>query len=342
MAKFILSRSKVLEQYGVAASISDKVSYSFKTNRDVGFVLRDQSDADFSVHSMHSVDLLACPDRLWYFAQGWEKKDIGDLLNKGVRRFVVDNLNDLDVLTDHINTADTKISLLLRMRLKENTIHTGKHFVYGMFSKDVNEQIQKLSKNQNIEELGIHFHRKTQNISEWSLKYELSKVLSDETLKCIQTMNIGGGIPSRYKNFRSDIIKNIISKISETKNWLNSLGIRLLIEPGRFIAAPSMELHAKVISLYDNNAIIDASIFNGAMDTFVSHIRLEMKDELPDGEGRAYTIKGMTPDSMDIFRYRVFFHELKKGEEVVFLNAGAYTYNTDFCGLPKIPVEIVD
>ncbi len=76
------------------------------------------------------------------------------------------------------------------------------------------------------------------------------------------------------------------------------------------------------------------------MDTFVAHIRLLVKKELQDGV--AYTIKGCTPDSMDIFRYKVFLEKQKVGDKLVFLNAGAYNFTTNFCNLPKLETIIVN
>ena len=77
------------------------------------------------------------------------------------------------------------------------------------------------------------------------------------------------------------------------------------------------------------------------MDTFVAHIRLKVKGELEE-KGEAFTIKGCTPDSMDIFRYRVYLNRPNIGDKLVFINAGAYTYTTDFCNLPKLKVIIQD
>ena len=76
------------------------------------------------------------------------------------------------------------------------------------------------------------------------------------------------------------------------------------------------------------------------MDTFIAHIRLLVKGEKE--KGKRYTIKGCTPDSMDIFRYRVYLDKPKVGEHIVFLNAGAYNFSCDFCNLPKLKTKIVD
>ena len=45
---------------------------------------------------------------------------------------------------------------------------------------------------------------------------------------------------------------------------------------------------------------------------------------------------------MDLFRYRVFLKDPKVGDKIVFLNAGAYNFATDFCGLKKLETVVVD
>jgi len=336
-ARFILSKSKVIEQYDKLEKISDKISYSYKTNKEVGKILQETTDCMFSVHSL-SVNEIKDKARIWYFAQAWNKKDIKELKQAGVKSFVVDNEKDLDFLLKFIEENEFKINLLLRMRLKEHTIHTGKHFVYGMYSRKINELLPLLRENKLISKLGIHFHRKTQNISEWSLKQELEDSITEWDK--IDLVNIGGGLPAEYKNFRPEVINSIFDKITELKTWLNSQDIKMIIEPGRFIAAPCIKLETTIINIYDNNIIVDCSIFNSALDTWIANIRLLVENEKEKGE--AYTIKGITPDSADILRYRVYLEKPRVGDKLVFLNAGAYNFSTDFCNLSRIPTLIVD
>jgi ornithine decarboxylase len=211
-----------------------------------------------------------------------------------------------------------------------------------MYSDTVNRLVPELRRNKGIDKLGIHFHRKTQNLSEWALRHELSQLLKEETLKSIDYLNIGGGIPVVYKNFRMDMTPRIFQEIGKLRKWLSGYGIRLMSEPGRYLAAPCIRLVASVKMVYDDNIIINCSVYNSAMDTFVASTKLEVEGELAEGAGKAYTIKGYTPDAMDIFRYRVYLPEPKVGERLVFLNAGAYNFSTDFCGLKKLRTEIVD
>ena len=199
--------------------------------------------------------------------------------------------------------------------------------------------LKELRNNKNIKQLGIHFHRKTQNVSEWNLKEELEDSIEDFTL--LDLVNIGGGIPAEYKNYRKEVSEHIFTKIRELREFLNAKNIKMIIEPGRFIAAPAIRLESEVVNVYDNNVIVDASVYNSAMDTFVANIRLLVEGE---GEkGYCYTIKGITPDSLDIFRYKVYFDkEVKVGDKIVFLNVGAYNFSSGYFNLDKVETEIVE
>ncbi len=336
-ARFVLSKKKLMNKYNEIKKLADIVSYSYKTNPVIGKVLEENTECMFSVHSIKNLTQKDMK-RVWFFAQAWTYKEIKLLFEKGVINFVVDNENDLNTLLGYMKQQNKKINLLLRMRLKEHTVHTGKHFVFGFYSRKINQLLPKLRKNQNIEKLGIHFHRKTQNVSEWSLKQELTD--SIKHWDKIDLVNIGGGLPAEYKNFRSEIMKNIFAKISELRKWLNDQNIKMIIEPGRYLAASPIKLETEITNIYENNIVINCSVYNSAMDTFVAHIRLLVEGELQ--EGTAYTIKGCTPDSMDIFRYRVFLEKPKVGDKLVFLNAGAYNFTTNFCNLPKLDTIIVD
>ena len=341
-AKFILSKKKLMDQYNIIKNLCDIVSYSAKTNYEVAQVLEDLTDCMFSMHTGESLSKVKDKNRIWFFAQAWNFLELKELFALGIRNFVVDNENDLNTLIDFIKDKDIKINLLLRMRLKENTIHTGKYFVFGMFSYQISKLIPELRKNKNIEKLGIHFHRKTQNVSEWNLKFELENVLTDETLNDIDLLNIGGGIPIKYKNFRADVLNSIYKEIKGLREFLDKYNIKLIIEPGRFISGPCIKLLASIKNIYNNNIIVNCSVYNSAIDIFATHYRLEIENELEDGEGEAYTIKGQTPCSMDIFRYKVYLNKPKISDKIVFLNAGAYNFSSDFCNLNKLKTKIVD
>jgi ornithine decarboxylase len=345
--KFLISRSKVLEQYNKVNALADFVSYSSKTNQTVTKILEKEVDCMFSVHSVNELKHNQDLSRVIFLAQGWNEEEIKSLLEKKISWFVVDNESDLDMLLNYLEKNDTKVNLLLRLKLKELSVRTERYFVFGMKAEVINKRIRELRNNSKINKLGIHFHRKTQNMAEWKLQYELSNILEEDVLEMIDLINIGGGLPSEYANTNVKVLAGIFSRITELKEWLQQKKIQLIIEPGRFIAAPAGKLITQIISIHENNIIVNASVYNSDMDAVIVPVKLLVDGELSQEEAREkeaqpFVIKGITPCSMDLFRYRVYLDNPKIGDQLVFINAGAYNFTTNFCDLEEIETEVVE
>jgi len=338
MARFILSKKKLLEQVDKLKNLNLDVSYSYKTNKEVGNVLQEISDVDFSIHAIEEIDMISDKNRIWFFTQAQSEKEFEDILEKGIRNFVVDNEVDLELLLKTIK--DIKINLSLRMKFREHRIGSGKYFVYGMGSKKVNELIKSLHKSNLIDNIGIHIHRKSQNTSEWEVKKEIEDSLTHETLEKISFLNLGGGLPTKYRSYTTDALDYIFKKISEVKYFLEEFNIKTYIEPGRFFASPCIKLETKVIQIQGNNITIDVSIYNCALDTLLTGTRMLVEGETEKGDN--YLIKGNSPTRDDIFRYGAKLKKPRIGDKIVFLNAGAYNYATDFFGYKKLNTEILE
>jgi len=342
MAKFTISKSKVVEQYNSLKEKCDLISYSSKTNQVVAKILEEETDCMFSIHFVNELIHNKDMSRVLFLAQAWNEEDIKELFEQGIRSFVVDNLSDLKEIENYLDNNKEKVTLMLRMKLKENTLKTERYFVFGMKSEIINENINRLKEKYNERiKLGVHFHRKTQNISEWSFKFEISQILEETTLKNIEFMNIGGGLPSEYANTNMDVMNSIFVKIEELRMWLKENDIKLIIEPGRYISAPAGKLITKIIGMHENNIIIDASVYNSNMDAILVPVKLKVKNEVSKEEGKPFVIKGITPCSMDLFRYRVYLKDAKVGDELIFINAGAYNFSSNFCDLKELKTEVV-
>ncbi len=334
-AYFELSKSKALNKYNELVNMGLRVSYSFKTNPEVGLLLNKETNCEFAMHSVNTIKPISNKSRVWFFPQGWNDNEVRELINSGVTKFVIDNYNDYKTLINNAKTND-ELSILIRIRMKEHTIHTGKYFVYGFKTSKANELIRELSNKKWIKELGIHFHRKTENVSEWNIKEELNESITEWDK--IRIVNIGGGLPIKYANIKDFNINTIKNKIIELRDWLKDKGIQLMIEPGRYISGPAVKLIAEVINVVDNTAFINCSVYNTSPDTLIYSIKLPIEGE---GEGEEYLIKGNTACSLDIFRYKVKLPKLKRGDKIVFLNAGAYNFQTNFMWLEKPETIIV-
>ncbi len=336
--KFIISKKKAIEQYNWLVGLGLGVCYSVKTNPLIAPILEGNTNSMFCIHNVKNLGIIKDKSRVWFFPQAWKESDVRSLIEAKVTKFVVDNVNDLTVLKSYLENIDTNVDLLLRMKMHEHTIFTGRYFVFGMSSKVINQEILTLRKFKCINKLGIHFHRKSQNVSEWRLCEELKQSLTQETKEALDIVDIGGGFPANYKNTSDAIMSRVKLDIKDLQDWLGN--VKLLAEPGRYISAPSGKLEVEIVNIYDNNIIVNFSVYGGAMDTLVVPIKLIVEGELE--QGTAYTIKGISPCSLDIFRYKVFLKNPKVGDKIVFINAGAYNYHSDFCNLDKAETVIVD
>ncbi len=336
-AKFILSKKIVKEQVETLKNLGLKISYSYKTNKEVGNVLQEICpDVDFSIHAKEEIDMIEDKNKIWFFTQAESEEELMEILKKGIKNFVVDNEIDLKNILKVICGSKIKINLSLRMKFQEHRVGTGKYFVYGMSARKINEIIGKIGGEKFIDKLGIHIHRKTQNTSEWTIREELEDSLTKKSLERIDFINFGGGLPSVYRGY-TNVLDYVFKKLVNAKEFLDNWEIETYIEPGRFIAAPAMNLETEIIQIQGKNIVINTTIYNCALDTVMTGTKMLVEGELEDEEdGEYFLIKGNSPTRDDIFRYKVKLRNPQVGDKVVFLNAGAYNYTTDFFGYKKL------
>ena len=139
--KFIISRQKVFEQFEKIKNVSDVVSYSSKTNSLVSSILEEKVDCMFSIHLANELKNIKDFSKVLFLAQGWKNEDLKNLVLRGVKWFVVDNERDLKVLENFLESFEGKLNVLLRVKLKENTLRTEKYFVFGMSSSIISDNI---------------------------------------------------------------------------------------------------------------------------------------------------------------------------------------------------------
>jgi len=342
--KFILSKKLLREQVKLLTDLGLKISYSYKTNREVGNLLQKIApEIDFSIHAREEIEMINDKSKISFFAQAESTEELKQILKTGIKTFVVDNETDLNKILEAAKETNTKINISIRMKFQEHRVGSGKYFVYGMSSRKINELISEIKDNPLIENLGIHIHRKSQNTSEWEIKDELEDSLTKESLERISTINFGGGLPAKYRSYTTEVLTYIFKKLSNAKEFLDQHNIQTIIEPGRFLAAPCIKLEAKIIQVQGNNLIINTTIYNCALDNVLTGTKMLVENELDENsDGEHYLIKGNSPTRDDIFRYKVKLEAPKVGGKITFLNAGAYNYTTDFFGFKKLETEIVD
>ncbi|MGK0209359.1 MAG: ornithine decarboxylase [Patescibacteria group bacterium] len=343
-AQFILSKSALLEQVRILNDMGLEISYSYKTNHEVGDLLQELCpEVDYSIHAKQEIPMITDSSKISFFTQAESVSELQEILSTGIRSFVIDNTIDLERILEAITLAKVKIDLSIRMKFQEHRIGTGKYFVYGLPALEVNDLILATVKHLFIEHIGVHIHRKSQNTSEWEILEELQDSLSTETLKSISFLNMGGGLPSRYKSYTANVMPYITEKLMEAKEFLDEHDIKMIIEPGRFLAAPAVTLETEVKQLQGKNIILNTTLYNCALDALLTGTKMLVEGELDDSEdGEYYLLKGNSPTRDDIFRYRVKLKDVQIGDTIRFLYAGAYNYTTDFFGYTKLKTVLTE
>jgi ornithine decarboxylase len=340
-AYFTLSKSKLLEQLKILTDLNLKVSYSYKTNHEIGDVLQETSpETDFSIHAHEEIPMIKDSSKISFFTQAESIEDLKEIIQKGIKTFVIDNEIDLQNILQAAKELEKKVNISIRMKFQEHRIGTGKYFVYGLPSSRVNCLIQELKDSPQIQELGIHIHRKSQNTSEWEIVEELQDSIEPKTLEIVSSVNLGGGLPVEYKSYSGSTLPYILKKIEKDYEFLDSHNIQTIIEPGRFLAAPPIKLHTKIIQIKENILILNTTIYNCALDTILTETKMLVEEE--STKGKDYLLKGNSPTRDDIFRYKVKLENPKIGKKITFINAGSYNYTTDFFGYKKLETKITD
>ena len=134
--KFVLSKHKVWEKIDLLKKHFDNISFSWKTNPEVGKVLLEKNENMFSIISINELkqflEISNKVERILYFPFTLNQTDLEFLKEKNITNYVVENEQDLEKLIEFVNKNNYKINIQLRMKLKENTMFTGKHYVFGM------------------------------------------------------------------------------------------------------------------------------------------------------------------------------------------------------------------
>lgn len=156
----------------------------------------------------------------------------------------------------------------------------------------------------------------------------------------LKLLSLGGGLPIKHLK-EVPTVEEIGQDINKIIKKLFPEGIRVTIEPGRALVGNAAILVGSVIGMAERKKekwlYLDIGVFQGLMET-VGGIIYKVQTER-DGKLGRYMLAGPTCDSFDKMFSCYLPKNLKIGERIYMINAGAYTtaYASDFDGfsVPK-------
>lgn len=367
-ACFIVNSKKLVSEItSVKESLKGEIVYSHKTNPDVSVAeIAACQGCGFlfsSVEELENIAKLACfeKDKNIFQSPSLTKKQFLRIRELGITRFIVDSQDQLDLMLENMNDSEV-IDLLIRVNtgIKVNN----PELPYGMDSYlgfPLAEAMGVLKKLNTLYEegkirLGIHNHLISQNtyLDMWERNTQTMADFVDDLKKegvQIDFVDFGGGYPIEYSRPVPElsIIGSIIYKAQErmTRAFPD---MKYIFEPGRKLIGESVAIIGKIAHIKNfldkKIAILSCSLYNCSMDTlivdlFLTVIKLECDGNNEGLNKENYIIRGSTPDSLDVFSRGVDLPQLKNGDYLAFLHAGAYSFGSEFISLSKLKNIII-
>ena len=266
----------------------------------------------------------------------------------GVRTFVVDNILELNKLIKYRN----EICVLVRMSIENTSAKIDFSKKFGTIGAEATTALMKQAKKIGFKKIGISFHCGSQAIDPEVFNRalltckEIILKLKEVGIK-LSIVDIGGGFTDQMKHSQiSDYCKGFKADL----NSIHHQGIKLIAEPGRFIAEKSMFLATKIIGKSKRRDkiwyYIDDSVYNSFSGMVYDHMDypLSMPKKYEQKPKTQSVIAGQTCDSIDIIKKDILLPDLPIGTVLLFKNMGAYTSvsASTFNGFPKTKIITIN
>jgi ornithine decarboxylase len=269
--------------------------------------------------------------------------DIRAALRFGITTFVVDNPDEIRKFRHHRGRA----RLLLRLSFRDPTAVVDLSRKFGC-EPAAAMTLLELARSLGISVRGFSFHVGSQvaeprkYVEAIGVCAELIAQARAAGLAPLDLLDIGGGFPIAYGDRRLPI-RTFCAPIRRALRQLPA-GIRVIAEPGRFIAGPAGTAVATVVGRAQRAGrwwyYLDDGLYGSYNGQLYDHARYPIS--VPGRKGVAYpsVLAGPTCDSIDVVREDIPLPELQIGDLVIGRMMGAYTAcsASDFNFIPRARV----
>jgi ornithine decarboxylase len=272
--------------------------------------------------------------------------DIRNALAAGVTTFVADNPDEVRKFRKYRQQAE----LLLRVSFRSPGVVSDLSRKFGCNPEDALE-LARLAAQQGVPLRGFSFHVGSQapdarmHVEALEVCAGLLAAARREKLGKLDTLDIGGGFPIDYVEQVADIGR-FCAPIRKLLKTLPAR-VRVIAEPGRFIAGPSAICVASVMGRAQRNGrwwyYLDDGVYGSFSGKIYDHGNYPLR-ALREGPMQPSVLAGPTCDSIDVIAEDVPMPRMKAGDLVIGSAMGAYTWAhaSEFNFFPKATVVSVN
>ncbi len=307
-------------------------------------------------------------DRIYFHGNNKTKDEIMLALSLNIRRFVVDNLEELELLNELSIEAGkvSEISFRIKPGVDAHThdfIKTGNidsKFGVALENGEAIKIIEIASKMKGIKVIGLHCHIGSQIFDNEPFEHTaqvMMQFLADIREKLgitITELNLGGGFGIRY--IEADDPESIDTTVKlftdAVKAKAEALSFPLpflVIEPGRSIVASSGITVYTVGSVKEIKGVRTyVSVDGGMTDNpryalYLADYTACAPEKMNEEASECITLAGRSCESGDLIGKDMMLQKVEKGDLVAVLATGAYNYSmaSNYNRVPKPPVVMV-
>ncbi len=350
---FVIDVERVRRQYRRLAGALPTVAlhYALKPLPQASVIqtLRD-AGAGFDLATNGEVDLVerlgVAPGRCIHTHPIKRDSDIRTALAFGVERFVIDNPDELRKFVKYRK----RVSLLIRVSFRSPGAVCDLSKKFGCAPEAVADLIT-LAAALRLKIEGLSFHVGSQcgdsamHVQAIESCRELMRAAAQRGCG-LTTLDIGGGFPVDYAR-EATPIEVFCAPIRRALEALDP-GIRVIAEPGRYIAAPAAIAVASVMgrALRDGRwwYYLDDGLYGSYSGRLYDHAHYPVEALVPAGAMFPSVLAGPTCDSIDVIDEALQLPRLDIGDLVVGRAMGAYTSASasDFNFFPRATVLALD
>lgn len=274
-------------------------------------------------------------------------KDIRNTLHAGVRVFVADNPDEVRKFRRYRDEAE----LLLRVSFRSPGAVSDLSRKFGC-EPEAALDLARLAAKLGITVRGFSFHVGSQapdplkHVEAIEACTALIRQARREKLGRFDVLDIGGGFPIDYAKRVPDIgrfcapIRKALSAVPKN--------VRVIAEPGRFIAGPAAIGVASVMGRAEREGkwwyYLDDGVYGSYSGQLYDHASYPIESLKQSDDLKPSVLAGPTCDSIDVIAEHILLPKLNSGDLVVGRAMGAYTWASasEFNFFPRATVVSVN
>jgi diaminopimelate decarboxylase len=292
------------------------------------------------------------PKKIVYASVGKTPEEIEFAVKKRIFLFNVESVPELIMIDSVAKKLGRRPNVALRINpdVKADThdyITTGsKEKKFGIDLKTAEDVFDNENKYSNVRLKGVHVHIGSQITDIEPFVKAVSKVMDfiDRSKINIEYFNMGGGFGINYSDDKARTAEEFASRIVPL---LKGKGLKLILEPGRFIVGNSGILVTKVVYIKTTPFGKNFAIMDAGMNDLIRPSLYDAYHEISpvvksNSDMKRYDVVGPICESGDYLALDRELPELVADEYLAVMSAGAYGYTmaSNYNSRPR-PAEIM-